>query len=305
MNTRAVFPRLTPALAMLALALCLFGDCMAIRSSHVLGPVITEASAIMLDVGTQWVLYVCAATYFATFFVLRLRRAGLRSTGTRLNPSLAAEIWLAGLVAVAVLAYAVYYPQAVKSTQALTLLGAAALGQGAALWAERTLKSKVQSPKSGRKTILASLVMLFMAAALWQAEGGHMFHYQGQGRWMGPWDNPNTFGVLMGVGLVLAVGKLVQSLKPKVQSQTSAECGVRTAECRTLNLWPWLQRLFFLAAATVMGVGLVNSYSRGAWVGTVVALAYLGYQIGKAERGMGRGKSRKRKAERRNWEGES
>ena len=33
-----------------------------------------------------------------------------------------------------------------------------------------------------------------------------------------------------------------------------------------------------------MGVGLVKSYSRGAWVGTAVGVAYLAYQVGKAEK---------------------
>jgi hypothetical protein len=196
---------------MLALALCLFGDCMAIRSSHVLGPVITEASAIMLDVGTQWVVYVCAATYFATFFVLRLRRAGWRSTGTRWGVFLRSEVWLAGLVAVAVLSYALHY------TLALVLFGGAVLGQGAAVWAPKSPKSEVQGPKPAERTLVGVLVLLLLAAAVWQTEAGHFFQYRGHARWSGPWDSPNTFGVLMGVGAALAVGLLVQSPKSKAQ----------------------------------------------------------------------------------------
>ena len=44
--------------------------------------------------------------------------------------------------------------QAVKSTQALTLLGAAMMGQGAGLWERDSLKSEVQSLKSGRRTVV-------------------------------------------------------------------------------------------------------------------------------------------------------
>ena len=120
---------------------------------------------------------------------------------------------------------------------------------------------------------------------MWQAEQGHLFQDPGQGRWTEPWDNPNTFGVLMGVGVILAVGRLVQS-------RSSADCGLRNAEFskrsaggglnlepRTSNVEPrtarwgrWLTAGLFGAAAGVTGVGLVKSYSRGAWVGTAVAL---------------------------------
>ena len=111
----------------------------------------------------------------------------------------------------------VKYQAAVKSTQALTLLGAAVLGQGAAYWegrrkkeecrkgAAESRKQKTESRNGAGGTALA-LIILLAGAAVWQGETGHVFQYRGQGRWSGPWDNPNTFGMLMGVGVVLAVG---------------------------------------------------------------------------------------------------
>ncbi|MGO8931299.1 MAG: O-antigen ligase family protein [Limisphaerales bacterium] len=134
-------------------------------------------------------------------------------------------------------------------------------------------------------TVIGVLILLLAGAAVWQAEPGHLFQYRSQGRWTGPWDNPNTFGILMGVGVILAVGRLVQS-------RSSADCGLRIAECgseagpniepRTSNIelrtarWGrWLRAGLFGVAAGVMGVGLVRSYSRGAWVGAAVGLAYL------------------------------
>jgi hypothetical protein len=209
-------------------------------------------------------------------------------------------MWLAGLVAVAALAYAACYPHAVKSTQALTLLGAAMLGQGAGLWAARSLKSKVQSLKSGgrpksgvqspkSKTVVGVLIVLLTAAAVWQAETGHLFQYRGLARWSGPWDNPNTFGMLMGVGLVLALGSLKskdQSLKSKVQSRPNAEktriprIGTEGGPAPRSTLYAprcgrWLKRAFLVVAAGVMSFGLLKSYSRGAWVGAVVGLGVL------------------------------
>ena len=172
--------------------------------------------------------------------------------------------------------------------------------------------------------MVGTLIFLLTLAAVWQAETGHFFQYRGQARWTGPWDNPNTFGVLMAVGVVLSLGRAVQRLKAKGQmlntesqgaatsgrgvpsggEQRSANIEHRTSnvEHRTLNLGHWLRLVFLVAAAGVMGVGLVKSYSRGAWVGAAVGVAYLMYQIGKAESRkqkaeMGRGKAETLKAE--------
>ena len=81
----------------------------------------------------------------------------------------------------------------------------------------------------------------------------------------------------MAVGLVLAGGLAVQSPKP-------IQCGMRGgAKSKVQRLKFKLQVGFMLVAAGVMGFGMLKSYSRGAWFGAAVGLAYLGYQIGKAE----------------------
>jgi hypothetical protein len=209
----------------------------------------------------------CTGIYFLGFVVLRRRLTGQGGgkadeggglgieagrSSVRTACGLAGQwlveptFWLTGLVILAVVAYALDYPAAVKSTSALTLVGAAMLGQAAAVWGGSP-KSKVQSPKPikcgvpnaewgiadcrGKKgecrsvgdEIVLVLIILLAVAAVWQGETGRLFQYRGQGRWSGPWDNPNTFGMLMGVGLLLAVGRLVQS-------RMNADCGVRSAE---------------------------------------------------------------------------
>jgi O-antigen ligase len=295
-------------LVLSVLGLCLFGDGRPAKSSQVLGLALAEITAVLADPGTQWMVFVCAGTYFLGFVVLRRRLAGagasggggsrIEDGGSRLRTAwgLAAQwleepaFWLSSLLVLGALAYGINYTEAVKITNALTLLGAAMIGQGAGLWESRKQKAESRNRASG--TVVAVLIVLLVGAAVWQAEAGHSFQYRGQGRWSGPWDNPNTFGVLMGVGLVLAGGVLVQSPKSKVQSlrskvQSGPEHPTSNIQRRTSNLAGWVRAAFFLAAAVVMGVGLVKSYSRGAWVGTVVALAYL---FLKAE-------SRKQKAE--------
>ncbi|MGO8931113.1 MAG: O-antigen ligase family protein [Limisphaerales bacterium] len=376
MNRRVIVAGLEIALAPSVLGLCLFADCTAIKGSGILAPALAEVVSTLRDPGTQWMVFVCTGAYFLAFGVLCRRVAGgggarageggglrIEDGGTGLGEDrglrvedrassvrtawgLAAQwveepaFWLPGFILLGAVAYAVDYAQAVRSTEALTLVGAAMIGQGAGLWESRKQrverrngegegpKSNVQSPKptecgvwnaewriakcrsTGDEIVLA-LIVLLVGAAVWQAEPGHLFKYQGQARWSGPWENPNTFGMLMGVGVVLAVGRLVQSLKPKVQSRSSAECGVRTAELaegehptsniqhRTSKLVGWLKAAFFLAAAGLMGVGLVKSWSRGAWVGAAVGLAYLYLNVEGRRKNAewGKAESRKQKAE--------
>jgi hypothetical protein len=214
-------------------SLCLFGDCEATRDSRAVGGILGDVGAALADPGMQWMVMVWAGMYLIAFVILRRRLAAHGRIATWRKACLSNEVWLAGLVAVAALAYALYYAQAIKPTEALVLLGGATLGQGVAVWTEwgnRIPKSKVQSPKLGRGTVVGLLIILLTTAAVCQAETTLPFQYRGQARWSGPWKNPNAFGVLMGVGVVLAVGRLVQSLKSKVQRPSSVEGGVPRAE---------------------------------------------------------------------------
>lgn len=147
----------------LAVSLCLFGECQPLRNSRDLGSILGEAAVAVSDAGTQWMLFVCAGIHFLVFVVIRRRLAGGSGAGAgqsggwriedrvsiaRMGWSLAAQwlgepaLWLTGLMVLGALAYAFNYTQAVKSTQALTLLGAAVLGQGAGLWESRKQKAE-------------------------------------------------------------------------------------------------------------------------------------------------------------------
>ena len=259
-------------------SLCLFGDCPVLRNSSIL----SEVAAAFADVATQWMIFVCAGMYFVAFVVLRSRLAGGGRAGMRWNAWLPGELWLLGLVAVAVLAYAFDYTQAVKSTQALVLLSGAMLGQGAAFFESRKQKAENRNGGGG---ILVVLVVLLAAAAGWQAETTLTFQYRGQTRWSGPWDNPNTFGMLMGVGVVLCLGMVISGNAEKLKIEmlkaegerprANSEQPTSNAEHRTLKWVVWLKGVFFLGAAGVMGWGLLKSYSRGAWLGTLMGVAYL------------------------------
>ena len=261
------------AVALLVLGLCLFADCAPVKGSRFLAPALAEVAAVLSDPGTQWMVCVCAGIYFLGFVVLRGRLAGWRRTGTRWNASLPGEAWLLGLLGVGALAYALDYTQAVKSTQALTLLGAAMIGQGAALWQSREQKAETRNTGGG---IILALIILLTVAAVWQGEAGHFFQYRGQGWWSGPWDNPNTFGMLMGVGLALSLGRLVlgkaESRKQKAEMggehpasnghprPSTLNCNTATrgmsstASWRATNCWTKLTSHFRSAAVSAIGV---------------------------------------------------
>ena len=141
------------------------------------------------------------------------------------------DFWLTGFVALVLLRYAVDYPNAAKSLEVVVLLTGIVIGKGIALWAawNPSLTSNVQRPTSGEYPapssilhllsssrqfiIIGILTILFAVASLWHPERGMEFFYRGQQRWTGPWDNPNLFGLLMGVGAVLAVGLLVSGFR--------------------------------------------------------------------------------------------
>jgi hypothetical protein len=104
-----------------------------------------------------------------------------------------------------------------------------------------------------------SILVIFLAwASVWHTSAGQSYQYRTQARWSGPWDNPNIAGLLMATGVMLALGLTVASfliLSGKVGK--------------------WSCALLCLLAAILLGRGLLHSYSRGAWLGTVCGLAYL------------------------------
>jgi O-antigen ligase len=133
--------------------------------------------------------------------------------------------------------------------------------------------SSIFNPLSSSRqhAILGILILLLSVAALWHPERGMEFFYRGQPRWTGPWDNPNLFGVLMGVGTVLAVGLLIGRKRPTSNAQLPISKVHRFTSLVTRHApLPLL-----LIAAGMCAYALLKSYSRGAWLGTACGLAFL------------------------------
>ena len=114
-----------------------------------------------------------------------------------------------------------------------------------------------------------ALVLLVALSVLLQPKWLQSFQYHGQTRWQGLWLDPNHFGALTSTGLVLAIGQALRA--PRRHPQIPKRYRPRT------------QMLAYLLCASLLSVGLIQSYSRGAWISTTLALAYLGYKFSQAQ----------------------
>jgi O-Antigen ligase len=109
------------------------------------------------------------------------------------------------------------------------------------------------------RNCLLGLIGLLALSAWWHLDMSDNY-YHGR-RWMGLWDNPNAYGMLMASGVNLATGQLASK---------RTEGGKRKTE-----------KIFLWLAIFMMGIGLAMSYSRGAWLATAIGLFYLAWCYGK------------------------
>ena len=241
-----------------------------------LNQVRTEVFATFQSAELQWMILGCISVYLIGFvwlprtFNQSYAGKGVLSVGMALYGSIAAV-------------YAANYTEASKGTDALLLVFGITLFFGLRFWrvveANRCRRFNVTGVSLGLTLLLLSI------AVVWESASLQSFQYRGQTRWSGLWNNPNTFGVLMGGGAALAFGMLARSLKFEILSlkwnNGNIEHPTSNAEPRkrAFRAWVWIKVLFFVAAAGMLLFGLLKSYSRGAWLGALVGISFLIYQI--------------------------
>jgi O-antigen ligase len=246
---------ITAILIVLVLVLCFLSESPYFILQSTFSPIFLETLAMCRDSKSQWVLFLCFSIYFCLFSFQKLGYSG----GYISNRS----FWLTCAVAICVCSYGIDKREAAHSTQALTFLAEGTLVQCMAVWLQGQKVSAVNSTNF----IVITLVNLLFGAALWPSNVSALSQYLRKFRWSGLWGNPNTFGMLVGVGVVLAAGGLLRSFKFKVSSLKLNESYARTTRL--------MKVIFFVATAGVMLFGLVKSYSRGAWLGAVIGIAFL------------------------------
>jgi O-antigen ligase len=227
----------------------------------------TEVRAVFEDTDVQWLIVSCILAYFVGFFSF----AGLTKCGLSSRVKHWATLGIA-LSAFGVLSYALNYAQASTSTDALLLCFGILMAFGFRGW--RTVETGRSRPFGIAGTVLGVTVIFLCIGVFSGSESFKEFRYRGQPRLVGFWANPNRFGVLMGLGMVLAVGQAILILVRIVESRAKAG-----SEARIPKLWRWFSSAYFALAGIIMGIGLVKSLSRGAWVATAFSLCLSGCEL--------------------------
>jgi len=179
------------------------------------------------------------------------------------------DILLVGLLLIASIMYATNYGFSFRSTNAVVFLGGITLGRGARVILEKR--------KSGIRNYLIGLVVLLAFSSWWHLDMTDN-SYHGP-RWMGLWNNPNIYGVLMGAGVILATGLLLADGRWKSEDREG------NIKWKPELILKWViknwESAMLVIALVMMEVGLLFSYSRGAWLGTSIGLLYLAKAYGK------------------------
>ena len=222
-----------------------------------------KTTDVLLDAGTEWMVVLCLGMYFVTFLYFRSRTD---SSLTQSRESAMAAWHLIYVLFISAVLYAFYYK---PSKLALTFLACATFGQGFGVL--ESGNRRADSRKCFEFSVVCLFVIFLSVAAFWGRYSANLFSYWTYARWTGPWNNPNVFGLLMGVGATLAVG---------LGMGRTRGCRLRKGvESRKLTVLEYLVKSFYFLAALLMGHGLLHSYSRGAWLGTSCGMVYLVYQV--------------------------
>lgn len=107
-----------------------------------------------------------------------------------------------------------------------------------------------------RLKIFVVIIPVLLAVLTIASGDESRFTYLGQVRWVGIWYNPNLYGSLMASGLILSIGYVAFDTPRTVIGQ--------------------LIRVLCALSGCLCFLGLVFSYSRGAWLGSLLGLSFVG-----------------------------
>lgn len=225
---------------------CLLVDSSFAKTSPIAVMMLSQMASVIGGVTTQWVFFVLL---FCFFLLLMIRRRPGELSVDPGNP----DFWLLLLGLWGALIYAIRYPGTALSLDAVGFITCILIGRASAIM--------LHSGDSGQnlQRLAAALIVMFLAGGFISDISHADLKYHGQIRFSGAYFNPNTFGLLMGVGLVLAEGLLLLNCRKFQLSWKS----------KVLNIVLW-------GGASFMAVRwLIFTYSRGAWLGALVGSAYL------------------------------
>lgn len=214
----------------------------------------------------QWMTVVLVALYFIGFAALHWLQVRIHPYKFRLRTRL---VLIVALVGWGIASYALDYRTAAGSDDALVLLTMLAVGQSVAFWLGWEDSARF-SMDGLRLSLLRLLAVLLAFASLVHPTAIGEFQYRGEARWVGLWQNPNSFGVLMAVGFVLNLGLLIEAWRGFWAAKQAGGSDFHSSDICASAVW--------LLGSVASGTGLLFSYSRGGWVGAVVGIGWLGWR---------------------------
>ena len=168
---------------------------------------------------------------------------------------------LIGLLGLVGVQYAGRYPTAAGSTESLLLLAGIWL---ASVW---RMGSSLISLRSQWRWLWLSAFGLALVS-LWDWPLFQIFRYREARRATGLWNNPNTYGLLSACLAAACLAWLLRLAPWRARAKDTFKLALKDPSRKG-----WLLLLPLVPAL----VGLVRSYSRGAWLGFLVALAWCGW----------------------------
>jgi len=234
----------------------------------------------------QWIVFDCMGFYFGTFLWLN---AGKRAppvwdwkffsslTSAPGIRTIALPILMCPGLWIAFLYLLILYSCCLRSallTPALSLLAGGLIGQLAA-WADlfscESFDTKIGCTEEIQNGLVLplsnALFILISFAAFWNMQPKQIFEYHDYERWLGPWDNPNIAGLIMAIGITLAIGRLVSLLRFARLARSDAKVNNEVRKIMFVILC--------VCIALLMGYRLLCTYSRGSWVGAILGLTFL------------------------------
>jgi hypothetical protein len=209
--------------------------------------------------GLQWAWGLCFGVYLACFALVRWQSRGQRKTQLPTTPGGSSSVretsslLLTGLAIWAAAAYAFHHFEESATTDFAVFMGGITIAQAVSIFKGWSWSKEdaclLLADILGTLVLVLTMAVLLLSGARWHDS------YRGAGRWSGPWTDPNRCGLMMGTGVVISLGLAAWYV------------GRRR----------WIPAILPLISAILLAGGLTRTYSRGSWLGTLLALAYLAF----------------------------
>lgn len=239
-----------------------------------LGRAFGEVRAAVLDQQTQWMIVLTLGLYVGMIWLVYRRRLCPGGSGWRDGLT-----WLVFCLGWCGWSYGLGYGESAQGYGYVWLLATVVAGLGMGVW---VLVAHERARMSRAFFLLGVLQGWLVVLATVREDVQGRFRYWDQARWSGLWGHPNEAGLLMALGLVLAVGWAWSWW-----AWTAAVDGARAGPGAWSRVGRWVGCGLALGAAGWCAWGWFHSYSRGAWLAALVGLGVLAwYGVGTGARGL-------------------